>query len=179
MKYQHANAKPNSFEIRGSDAIVVLRRRNGDLLEAIIDLADLDKVKRTPRSWYPWTYGNTTYARNDAVGYLHAFVMGKPPRGFVVDHRDRNGLNNRRSNLRVIKHARNLLNRSKFQAASGYRGVYFDPRVSRWEAKVKVDGRVRFLGMFDDPAKANEVVQAAIAEILAEAERAGKLLSRN
>lgn len=49
------------------------------------------------------------YARSNAVGRMHEFLMGKQP-GFMVDHKNRNQLDNRRSNLRWATRAQNMAN---------------------------------------------------------------------
>ena len=49
-------------------------------------------------------YGKTTL--------IHRFIM-EPPDGLEVDHIDGNGLNNQKSNLRVVTHEENAKNRHK------------------------------------------------------------------
>ncbi len=89
-------------------------------LVAIVDDADFDLVAGT--RWYGAPGANTFYAVNRNVRehgkqttlYMHRlilglgrFVMGGPE----VDHLNRNGLDNRRSNLRVVTHRENAQNR--------------------------------------------------------------------
>jgi hypothetical protein len=71
--------------------------------------------------WYAAKGANTYYAmRSDKRPrrhgiYLHRLVLGLPPwerGGLEVDHIDRDGLNNRRSNLRAVTHQENALNRT-------------------------------------------------------------------
>lgn len=42
--------------------------------------------------------------------FLHKIIMGKPPKGFVTDHINRNKLDNRRCNLRFLTYRMNTLN---------------------------------------------------------------------
>lgn len=45
---------------------------------------------------------------------LHHFLIGKPPAGLEVDHINRNGLDNRRENLRFVTHLENMRNRGPY-----------------------------------------------------------------
>jgi len=63
------------------------------------------------------------------------------------DHINRNKLNNRRENLRIATQAENLRNR-KVQSnnKSGFKGVYYNHRLDRYDAKIKINGRFKYLG---------------------------------
>ena len=67
-----------------------------------------------------------------------------------VDHIDGNGLNNRRSNLRVVTQAENVANRTRHDRRnkSGVRGVDFDRRRNRWRAQATVAGKNTMIGRF-------------------------------
>jgi len=74
---------------------------------------------------------------------MHQVITGYPR----TDHRDGDGLNNHRSNLRQVTHAENMRNRFKrCRSASVYKGV--TPSWSRWKALIKVDGVQLNLGTF-------------------------------
>lgn len=95
---------------------------------------------------------------------LHRQLMGLErgdPR--QVDHRNGDGLDNRRSNLRVVTLAQNLQNRvrpNKNATTSRYRGVSWRSRDSKWVADVKLNRVAVRLGYFDTEEAANA---AAIA----------------
>lgn len=61
--------------------------------------------------------------------YIHKLVMGKPPKGLVTDHINRDRLDNRRVNLRFIPQSSNAVNK-KTQSTnkSGYRGVHLSKK---------------------------------------------------
>jgi hypothetical protein len=84
---------------------------------------------------------------------LHREVLGQPwrrERGAVVDHADRNKLNNRRNNLRVVTLAQNAHNQGPLPgASSAYRGVCWHARDQRWQASVKIGAKNHHLGYFD------------------------------
>jgi len=81
------------------------------------------------------------------------------PAGLQVDHIDRNGLNNRRANLRVCTPHQNACNKKKPpNTSSGYKGVYRinskDRNNGRWRATIHANGGVFSLGVFDDEREA-------------------------
>ena len=79
----------------------------------------------------------------------------------VVDHIDRNKLNNDPANLRLLSKRMNALN-SRIGAAntSGVKGVHWYRRERRWVAKGKEHGHCRTLGYFLDKADAIAARQA-------------------
>jgi predicted RNA methylase len=82
---------------------------------------------------------------------MHKIIMA-PPFGYVVDHRDRNPLNNQRHNLRICTLRENLFNRRRTDNLTGYKGIY--PNGRKWSACVTVAGKRHVLGTFDDPKMA-------------------------
>lgn len=81
----------------------------------LIDLQDLSLAQSLPTSWQPHTVGKVTYAKGwpgkgKPTVYLHLLIL-PAIKGFVTDHRDTNGLNNRRYNLRHATKSLNGLNR--------------------------------------------------------------------
>ena len=83
---------------------------------------------------------------------LHRFIMGEPPGGEVVDHRNHDTLDNRRSNLRPCGQAENSRNRTKGPTAtSRYIGVCRTTTGAGtvlWQARVNTHGRLRYLGAY-------------------------------
>lgn len=72
----------------------------------------------------------------------------------VIDHIDGNGLNNLIENLRRCTTQQNLYNRSKTKAnTSGYKGV--SRHKNKWRAKIKINGKLIHLGLFETPDKAS------------------------
>jgi hypothetical protein len=73
-----------------------------------------------------------------------------PPDGYVVDHKDRNTLNNTRENLRICLPKENGRNISKTlkNTTSIYKGVVYHKGNKSWEARIKIDGKRIYLGNF-------------------------------
>jgi len=80
-----------------------------------------------------------------------------------VDHINRECSDNRWSNLRVATKSQNLRNVGPHKTnKSGYKGVSWKKDVSKWIAQIRANGKVRYLGMFDDPKEAHAAyVEAA------------------
>lgn len=128
---------------------------------AFVDNADYECVKRF--RWYSLKGRNTFYAvRHDETRSLimmHRFIL-ELPRGRKpeVDHRDRNGLNNQRTNLRISTHSQNMGN-SRGHNKTGFKGVY-KVRDS-YQATIRVNYRKICLGYADTPEAAHELYKAA------------------
>lgn len=118
-------------------------------LVALIDDEDYERV--SAYKWGTLKAPNTFYAiRIDTrkMIYLHRFIMDAS-RGVEVDHENGNGLDCRRSNMRLATHGQNQHNqRLAVHNASGYKGVSWDKVNRKWCAKIQVDGRTINLGRF-------------------------------
>ena len=92
-----------------------------------------------------------------------ARILGREPeRKEYTDHIDGNGLNNRRSNLRVATPGQNQANQKLSKRNShGYRGIYFDKRRKRWYAYINVNHKRHHLGAFDTREEAIEARKQA------------------
>lgn len=83
-----------------------------------------------------------------------------------VDHANRDTLDNRRSNLRVVTHAENMRNRPVHRGSSSrYRGVYWEKSRGRWRAELKVNGKKVRLGRFTDEDEAGKAAHAFLESI--------------
>ena len=104
-------------------------------------------VGRQHRQWYAmraikWNGKNKTI-------YMHHCVLGYPLNKNVIDHIDGNGLNNQRSNLRMVNQTENKWNSQKQQdTLNPYKGVTLSSP-GRWSAHIKIDKRTIHLGTFD------------------------------
>jgi hypothetical protein len=76
---------------------------------ALIDDEDWELIR--PYVWYlVRPKAHIVYAmRSRPHIYMHHMIVPNVPRGLVRDHIDRNGLNNRRTNLRIVSYRENLL----------------------------------------------------------------------
>lgn len=96
--------------------------------------------------------------------YMHRLIIGAKD-GEMVDHRNGNGLDNRRFNIRLATRTQNNRNSCKRKNnVSGFKGVTFHKQHTRWSARIKVDKRVFYLGYFDTPEKAATAYNEAAKE---------------
>lgn len=83
--------------------------------------------------------------------------------GLEPDHKNRNGLDNQRANLRPATRQQNVWNRGFTRRRAGYRGVY--PKGRKWCAMISVDGVQRRLGGFASAIEAALAYDRAAAEL--------------
>lgn len=120
-------------------------------LTTIVDDDDFDLV--AGHAWGLRRHRRNLYVHESAsccgkYRQLHRVIMGALP-GQQVDHRDGNGLNNTRSNLRITTNSQNAANRRKQAGSSAFKGVRLvQSRVRPWYAAIKKDGRRTHLGCF-------------------------------
>lgn len=96
----------------------------------------------------------TTLKGKDKILRMHREIWkrhyGEIPEGMIVDHKDRNPLNNLKSNLRLATTSQNNLNRAKNpKSASFFRGVNQNTKnPNKWEARCSNDGSRYYLGVY-------------------------------
>lgn len=115
---------------------------------AIVDVSDFELLSR-----WKWCVNSFGYAIRNTGGspsqvLMHRQIMNAPP-GIQVDHINGNPLDNRRCNLRLATSSQQKMNRRP-TASSGYKGVRWHKRQGQWQARIKVEGKERHLGYFDD-----------------------------
>jgi hypothetical protein len=78
---------------------------------------------------------------------LHRFILDAPS-ALEVDHINGNGLDCRRSNLRLATHKQNLRNQAAHSGTSRYKGVSWNRQRNGWDAQICLNGKNRYLGRF-------------------------------
>jgi HNH endonuclease/AP2 domain len=135
--------------------------------EAVIDAADVHlvgvwnwSVRVTPRTIY--ASRTSGHGPNQKTVRMHRFILDASG-DLEVDHIDSDGLNNRRSNLRLVTKAQNQHNsRPKVSNTSGIKGVRRSK--GKWAAEITFKRTKTHLGYFAD----KEAAAAAYAKASAE-----------
>jgi len=126
-------------------------------------------------NWYATRYKDTSYVRVHEPGsgrtgkklYLHRVLM-QAPKELTVDHKNGDGLDNRRENLRLCTSTQNKYN-SKMRShnTSGYKGVC-KGYGSKWTASMSCGGRRLYLGTFETGEQAAKAYDAKARELFGE-----------
>jgi hypothetical protein len=135
---------------------------------ALVDDEDFETLSRL--KWHAIVCKNTGYAahRESSGKYLmmHRFVLrinGLDKEG-IVDHRNGNGFDNRKQNLRIGSHSQNLQNQKiHCDKAIKVKGAFWDKNRQKFIASICVNGRQIFLGRFDDLNDAADAYRTAAA----------------
>lgn len=117
---------------------------------ATIDASDAERVLKF--TWFADPIkGGGFYAARKGVGgkiYMHRYLMDAR----LVDHRDRDGLNNRRSNLRIATRSQNAANSKPRRTKAPFRGIYQNGKM--WVARIRVNYAYIYLGTYPTPEAA-------------------------
>lgn len=133
-----------------------------------IDKVDYNKLP-TKTGWYEQkesqNNAKTSYVVHDNYGRLHRVILGIEDPNILIDHIDRNGLNNTRDNLRVVtnsenKRNQNVVSNNKFnfnglsyekprgnrvgRIKVRYSTSEYDKKAKRYKAKTKSFGEAKY-----------------------------------
>lgn len=147
-------------------------------LNTLIDEADWSAMSQ--RKWGATRSGNgapyagrQVYVSGGKGGrrtlYMHREIT-RAPRGMLVDHRNCDTLDNRRSNLRLATKAGNAANARKPRTGktSQFKGVSWSKARNKWVAHIRKDGKGAHLGHFDSEAEAAVAYNRAASEAFGE-----------
>ena len=127
--------------------------------KAIVDDEDFKHLSQF--KWHavaspaPFVYAATGIPRK----YMHRVILN-PPIGFVTDHINGNGLDNRRANLRICTRGQNLCNQRPRKNRAGFKGVCIHKNniaQHTFCAAIAINGCSHHLGCF---ATAKEAARA-------------------
>ena len=144
-------------------AVIPLRAKDGSVRAyALIDAADAEWVNQ-----WKWCLDGVGYVNraDRSTGQtrslkLHRALLGMTVGdGLEVDHINRNRLDNRRANLRIVPRAANRQNtNSRRNSTSKHRGVSWNKKAQAWLAQMSVNGKYFRIGLF---LSEDEAAQAA------------------
>jgi hypothetical protein len=94
-------------------------------------------------------------------------VVNKTPENLLCDHINGNVLDNRKENLRSCTNQENTFN-AKIKNKSGYKGVCWHKRISKWNANIRINDKLIHLGYFEDIYEAAATYNSAAKEYFGE-----------
>jgi len=97
--------------------------------------------------------------------FFHNAVMRHIPTDITVDHINRNGLDNRKSNLRLVNQRIQSINRGiKSNNTSGMTGVSFNKKSKSWVAHWRDADGNQFFKWFNSKKYGNDIAKAKAIE---------------
>jgi len=142
---------------------------------ALVDDDAFDEINQ-----YNWCFAQGYAVRNVKVlgkykmQYMHRLVTSCPA-DMNVDHKNHDKLDNQKNNLRICSTSENLRNQQirTVSKTSVYKGVTFHKQAGKWQARIQLENKNNYLGLF-----ANEI-DAAIAYNVAAIEMFGEFALLN
>lgn len=126
----------------------------------IVDDEDFDLLNR-----YNWSIDSDGYAVSSGYRYkMHRLIVAAPKKK-IVDHINRNRLDNRKENLRLVSSRENSYNHNHKIGKSGYRGVNLTKDGKKWESCISVNDKQVYLGTFDTVLEAAEAYNTKAVEV--------------
>lgn len=140
---------------------------------------DSDHKELSKHKWYAEVRPNIVYARRDSGPrnkrvriYMHAQITGAT----LTDHKDSNGLNNQRGNLRPCNQSLNCAGkRISKNNTSGFKGVSFKKKINRWTAQIKKERKYIHIGCFKSATEAAAAYDKAAIELFGDFARTNKM----
>ena len=132
---------------------------------AIVDAEDYDRLSKykwcankSRRSYYAVRSNGQRQIR------MHRMITSAP-KGLFVDHINHNGLDNRKTNLRLCTESQNNLNRRPYGKTSRYKGVSRHKKTNRYLAAICYQGKRFHLGTFRDEVDAAKAYDKKAREL--------------
>jgi len=148
-------------------------------LFAMVDDDDYDRLMLN--KWYAAKQPKTFYAARTIVVdgkktniWMHREI-NETPDGLFTDHKDGDGLNNQKANLRSVTHQDNMVNCARHKIGSSrYRGVSWHISNRAWIAQITINRRNIYVGSFPTEDEARAAYDIKRSEL-----RAGQLIRKD
>lgn len=135
---------------------------------ALVDDEDFEYLNQW--KWFAHKEGRTYYAHREIhtekckryILKMHHVITGIPPANLLCDHRDGNGLNNQRNNLRLVTKRQNAQN-LQYSKSSQYPGVC--KYRNGWITRIRINGKRKYLGGFKTEIEAFNAYKNAVEKI--------------
>ncbi len=158
---------------------IPLSGKSGYGLFAIVDDEDYEELSKYKWHAFKSRPTSATYAiRNPpnkkTTRRMHRLIMN-PKKGEQVDHINGNGLDNRKSNLRICTNTQNQYNRKlNRRNKTGYKGVHWNKEKCKYRASIRHNKKLVFIGDFNSPIEAAKAYDEKALELFAEFAKTNK-----
>ena len=134
----HNRDKHNTYELFKDYGVGYFHNTNNMFL---FDIEDYDKIKEI--CWHENGNGYACHKSKKNL-FVHRIVINAKENE-IVDHINRNRLDNRKSNLRIVSSSENIVN-SKLRRdnTSGIKGVSWNKRYQRWSTSIQFEKKTYF-----------------------------------
>jgi len=155
------------IKINGNTAVITLTKG----YECVVDTDQLHLIQHKP--WRAHICGDHVYAvtwrgminGENKMLYMHR-VLSNAPDDKVVDHANRDTLDNRLLNLRICTQSQNQQNKVKGRRnKSGFKGVWWCKQHKAWRSQISANGKSKSLGLHKTKELAHEAYKAASIEL--------------
>lgn len=165
----------NSVRIEDGIAYVDVSTKSFPGCIAKIDAEDLPLVLDGNGRWHATKTERSPviYVERNGCGVqpkqkMHRTILDAP-HGIDIDHVNRDGLDNRRGNLRLASRSENMRNSVSYSGSSSrYKGVAFHGETGKWRAQITNARYARHLGVFEVEADAARAYDAAARQLFGE-----------
>jgi hypothetical protein len=145
---------------------------------ALVDDEDFECLNKFKWVVYNKSNRNTCYAmrRHGTTSVLlHREILNILP-GIDVDHKDGNGLNNQKSNLRICTTTQNQMNAMlRKDSTSGFKGVSWKKDRNKWAAQIQINKKRKCLGYFPTKEEAAVKYNQVASELYGEFARLNQI----
>jgi hypothetical protein len=134
------------------------------LTKGMVTIVDDDDYKWLSKfKWFSHKARHSYYASRSVLKNgktttidMHREILGLQHRdGKISDHINRNGLDNRKENLRIVSMSENTMNHKLYCTnTSGYHGVSWDKNKNKWRASLHIKKNGKHVGYYSDPIEA-------------------------
>lgn len=142
----------NTYLIKDDFAVLLITYEE-KVAEVLIDKEDISRINK-----YNWRLNEKGYVISDIKNHkvrLHNLILNRNTSNpkIVCDHINRNKLDNRKSNLRIVSQRENNKNRQM------PKGKYYIKRNNKWQAYYVKNRKMYSLGYYDTEEEAKNVIR--------------------